>query len=55
MHRKWNEENQALVESHQSYLQTLTAEYEDKLLTEHSAQRRLQAEKEALQVSEYSD
>ena len=50
LHRKWNEENQALVLSHQSYLQALTAEYEEKLQTEHSAQRRLQAEKETLQV-----
>jgi hypothetical protein len=33
-HARWNEENTALVESHQKYLQELTVEYEEKLLAE---------------------
>lgn len=49
-HKRWNEENRALVESHQKYLQELTIEYEEKLLAEQHKQKQLSREKEALKV-----
>jgi hypothetical protein len=50
-HKRWNEENRALVESHQKYLQELTVEYEEKLLAEQHKQKQLSREKESLKVS----
>ena len=38
-HRRWNEENAALVNSHQAYLKELCYEYEEKLSHEHSEQK----------------
>mmetsp|Transcript_5881 Transcript_5881/g.12968 ORF Transcript_5881/g.12968 Transcript_5881/m.12968 type:complete len:986 (+) Transcript_5881:89-3046(+) len=38
-HSRWNEENTALVQSHQKYLQELSVEYEEKLLAEQVGQR----------------
>lgn len=52
-HKRWNEENRALVESHQKYLQELTIEYEEKLLAEQHKQKQLSREKEALKVMFY--
>lgn len=49
-HKRWNEENRALVESHQKYLQELTIEYEEKLLAEQHKQKQLSREKESLKV-----
>jgi phage terminase Nu1 subunit (DNA packaging protein) len=49
-HKRWNEENRALVESHQKYLQELTIEYEEKLLAEQHKQKQLSREKEGLKV-----
>jgi hypothetical protein len=49
-HKRWNEENRALVESHQKYLQELTVEYEEKLLAEQHKQKQLSREKESLKV-----
>jgi len=49
-HKKWNEENNELVEGHQAYLARLTEEYESKLNEEHQAQRNLQQEKTQLQT-----
>jgi hypothetical protein len=50
-HKRWNEENRALVESHQKYLQELTVEYEEKLLAEQHKQKQLSREKESLKVN----
>ena len=49
-HRRWNEENEVLVSSHQKYLQELTKEYESKLVFEQKQQREIRIEKERLQV-----
>eukprot|EP01038_Epipyxis_sp_PR26KG_P006512 gene6512-8950_t len=47
---RWNEENQALVESHQRYLQELTLDYEERLFIEQKAQKNIDKQKEELQV-----
>ena len=39
-HTHWNEENVALVNSHQAYLKDLCFEYEEKLAEEHTEQKR---------------
>jgi hypothetical protein len=49
-HKRWNEENAALIESHQTYIAELTADYEDKLHGEQTSQKKLQNEKETMQV-----
>ena len=49
-HKRWNDENGSLVESHQKYLQELTVEYEEKLLTEQLAQKHLLVDKEGMKV-----
>jgi adenylate kinase len=48
--RRWDEENKALVESHQAYLRQMTHMYEEKLRIEQSIQREAQKAKELLQV-----
>jgi len=53
-HKRWNDENGALVESHQKYLQELTVEYEEKLLTEQLAQKNLLVDKEGMRVGHNS-
>ena len=49
-HNRWNEENAALVSSHQSYLKELCSEYEVKLEVEHSLQKKLLMEKDDAQI-----
>ena len=48
-HRRWNEENAALVNSHQAYLKELCYEYEEKLSHEHAEQKRLMEEKQTIE------
>lgn len=48
-HRRWNEENAALVNSHQAYLKELCYEYEEKLSHEHIEQKRLMEEKQSIE------
>lgn len=49
-HRRWNEENQLLVESHQKFIQELTLEYEDKFLAEQVGVKDVGMEREGLNV-----
>ena len=51
IHKRWNEDNRALVESHQLYLRELTEDYEAKLHEEQSIQKSLLEEKELTQVT----
>ena len=44
-HKKWNEENAALVNSHQAYLKELCYQYEEKLASEHTLQKQFLEEK----------
>ena len=48
-HRRWNEENAALVNSHQAYLKELCYEYEEKLSHEHAEQKRLMEERQKIE------
>lgn len=50
-HRRWNDENRTLVESHQKYLQELTLDYEEKLLSEQHLQKSILVEKDSLKVT----
>jgi hypothetical protein len=52
-YRRWNEENQLLVESHQKYLQELTLEYEEKFLAEQIASKELGHMKDQFLVNKY--
>jgi WD40 repeat protein len=49
-HERWNQDNIALVESHQAYIRELTNEYEDKLRLEDAIKKGLQDRKEHMQV-----
>ena len=49
-HRRWNEENAALVNSHQAYLKELCYEYEEKLSYEHVEQKRILEEKQEIEA-----
>ncbi len=49
-HQRWNDENSALIESHQDYLRDLTAEYEEKLRIETQEQKDVLQTKQDLQV-----
>jgi hypothetical protein len=49
-HELWNVENVALVDAHQEYLRSLTAEYEERLRLESEEQKEIALEKEHMQV-----
>jgi WD40 repeat protein len=50
-HKKWIEENELLILSHQKYLQELTEDYEFKLTQEQKQQKEIQKDKESLQIN----
>ena len=54
MNRRWDEENRALVDSHQAYMREMTQVYEEKLRSEQSLQKDAQRAKEKLQTERSS-
>ena len=50
-HARWNEENLALVTSHQAYIKELCSDYEQQLSEEHKQQEEFLRQKEELQTA----